>query len=286
MSIQSITNKYFEENRRAVCKDYINISKILGAKGLAAVNFAEMPAWTSDAQEEYKKNDYVCAKALLTMAILNGPTDIAELVSAAEEIRELFGGKKANDYNHRIAQHPFSFFRGTLLHDYLNPNSEKCINKEWAMKIIKADKSLFETKFGKWIRKKLGIEIGNALQTNICEIDNIPELPNYVPAFVLKAPNEFADLTARALLRTTKFGTITLGGLGAIHAAYRIKEGKDIKQELAKAAIEVATTITAVGYLGAVGAKYGRTLGSITGTALGVAVGAASHKYADKLFEK
>lgn len=79
---------------------------------------------------------------------------------------------------------------------------------------------------------------------------------------------------------------MTLGGLGAIHAAYRINEGKDPKKELAKAALEVTTTIAAVGYLGAAGAKYKRTLGSITGTALGVAIGASTRKYADQLFDE
>lgn len=279
MSIQAI----FEDKTNNAFNDYLIVKSFIDRKQIDQVSFKNAPGLMSNLSESGNENDHICAKALIAMAVLNGPTDIEEFVGAAKQIREMFGGKKADDYNHRIAQHPFSFFRGTVLHNYLNPNSEKCISKNLAKKIIKADKSIFETKFGKWIRKKLGIEIKRSIPTKVESIEHTEKHPRYVQAFVLKSPNEIADLTGRAMLRTTKFGTIVLGTLGAIHAGYRIKEGKDVKESLTKAAVEVGTSVVAVGYLGALGCKYGRTLGSLTGVIAGTAIGAAAPKVVDKL---
>lgn len=55
---------------------------MLGAKNPTNIAFADTPSWTSNIKEEYETKDNVCARALLTLALLNGPTDIAELVSA------------------------------------------------------------------------------------------------------------------------------------------------------------------------------------------------------------
>lgn len=285
LSIEAINNYYFSDTTKSALNDYLQVQKIVAPKEPSPVVFGELPAWNGDVKKEYEKGDHACANAILAMAILNGPTDIEEFVSAAKEIRERFGGPEAGGYDYKRAQHPFTFFRGTILHEYLNPNSENRIDKDWALRIRKADKNLFDTKFGAWICRKLKIGISNFIETDIKDLDYSSEFKSCVDAYVIDAPNEFADLTARALLRTTKFGVLTLGGLGALHAAYRIKEGKDPKEELAKAAVDVATTIAAVGYLGAAGNKYFGTLGSITGTAVGLAVATASHQAAEKLFE-
>lgn len=285
LSIEAINNYYFSDTTKSALNDYLQVQKIVAPKEPSPVVFGELPAWNGDVKKEYEKGDHACANAILAMAILNGPTDIHEFVSAAKEIHERFGGPEAGGYDYKNAQHPFAFFRGTILHEYLNPNSEKCIDTDLATKVRNADKSLFETKVGEWICDKLKVVVSGTLETDIKDLDYSSDTPYYVHALILDAPNEFADLTARALLRTTKFGVLTLGGLGALHAAYRIKEGKDPKEELAKAAVDVATTIAAVGYLGASGNKYFGTLGSITGTAVGLAVATASHQAAEKLFE-
>lgn len=286
LSIEAIYAQTSPNTTNEALNDYVKVQKVITPNEQAPVVFKDIPAWNGDLKKEYENNDHACAKGIVTMAILNGPTDIEEFVSAVKQIRELFGGEPSGYYNHKIAQHPFAFFRGTILQDYLNPNSDKCVDRNWAIKILKTDKSLFETKLGAWLRSKLGVRINGRLVTEIEDLDHSYESPHKVEALILGSSNEFADLTARALLRTTKFGTLTLCGLGALHAGYRIKDGKDPQKELAKAAIEVATTITAVGYLGGAGHKYFGTLGSITGTALGLATGAASHKTAEKLFEK
>lgn len=176
-------------------------------------------------------------------------------------------------YDPKKAQHPFSFFRGTILHEYLNPNSEKCINKNFAKKIIDADVSLAETKLGSWILKKLGVEEIGEVLTNIKDIRYTEKNHFWVEAKVYRAKTKFGDLTARALSRTPKIAVGVLAGLEGIHAAYNILDGADPKKELAKVATEVALTILFVGYIGAIGYKYLATCGSLIGMGLGGLLG-------------
>ena len=101
------------------------------------MTFKNAPWWVGEIGQEHSEKDYMCAKGLTAIAILNGPTDVEEITSAYKEIKSGFKNKNVNGYDSKKAQHPFSFFRGTILHEYLNPNSEKCWNKEFAKKIIK-----------------------------------------------------------------------------------------------------------------------------------------------------
>ena len=70
-----------------------------------------------------------------------------------------------------------------------------------------------------------------------------------------------------------KYGAYALGGLGAIHAAHEITDGKNTIKELAKTAMQVGTTLAGVGYLGAIGYKHLGTLGSLIGMGAGTAIG-------------
>ena len=221
----------------------------------------------------------MCAKALTSMAILNGPTDVDDLHSAWKQITSGFKNKMPDGYDPKIAQHPFSFFRGTVLHEYLNPNSEKCINKDWAKYVIKNDVSLRDTKFGKWIMNKIGIEQVAVEDTTIESLLHTHEKPNNIKAFVFKSKNSFGDFTARALTRTSKYGAYSLGGLGALHAAHEITDGENPIKEVAKTALQVGTTLAGVGYLGAVGYKHFGALGSILGIGLGATIGTLAPKF-------
>jgi len=55
-----------------------------------------------------------------------------------------------------------------------------------------------------------------------------------------------------------------------------------VKKELAKAALEVTTTLAGVAYLGAIGYKHFATCGSLVGMGLGAFVG---EKLPELLFE-
>ena len=223
--------------------------------------------------KENKKNDYVCANSLVSLAILNGPTDLDDIFSAYKEIKSRFKERKINGYDPKKAQHQFSFFRGTILHDYLNPNSEKCISKTLAKKIIKEDVSLRDTKFGAWILKKMGVEEVDEIITKIPSIYHTHENPDFVHAKVYKSKTLFGDLTARALTRTPKISVGVLTGLEGIHATYNIIDGADPKKELFKVATQVTATVIGMGYVGAIGYKYFATCGSLIGMGLGGLLG-------------
>ncbi len=277
MSIDAIMQQYRAEKVPNIIRDYRLVKSGFRA-GSSDTDKAEAPWWGGDIVEEAADKDYLCAKALTSLAVLNGPTDVDEIYSAWKQIKSKFKDNKQDGYDPKVAQHPFSFFRGTVLHEYLNPNSEKCLDKKLAKKVIKADVSLAETKLGEWVLDKLGVKQVAQVNTNIESLLHTQENPNFARAFVYKSKNTFADLTARALTRTPKLGVFVLGGLGAIHAGYEIADGKNIFEEVGKTALEVGTTLAGVGYLGAAGYKHLGAFGSLTGMAAGTAIGAMAPK--------
>ena len=279
MAIEAITNQYCAEKMPDIIKDYCQVKEKLGVRSYDKTTDLEAPWWSGDLGEEIADKDYMCAKALTTMAILNGPTDVDDLHSAWKQIKSGFKDKMPDGYDPKVAQHPFSFFRGTVLHEYLNPNSDKCINKKWAENIIKKDISIADTKFGKWILNKLGVKEVNKLQTSIESMFSTKDIPDFVEANVYRTKNSFGDLTARALTRTSKYGAYALGGLGALHAAHEIADGENTIKEVAKTAMQVGATLAGVGYLGAIGYKHFGTLGSLVGMGLGTAIGTTVPKF-------
>ena len=278
MSIDAIMNQYRAEKVPDIIKDYKQVKEKLGVNNSNFVEESEAPWWSGDLGVEVAEKDYLCAKALTSMAILNGPTDIESIHSAWKQLR--YKDKKPDGYNPKEAQHPFSFFRGTVLHEYLNPNSEKCINKKWAKHVIKNDVSLRDTKMGRWILNKLGVEedYSQQIKTTIKDMTYTEKNPVHVDAKVFKSKNAFGDLTARALTRTSKYGAYALGGLGAIHAAHEIADGENVFKEITKTTLQVGMTLASVGYLGALGYKHLGALGSLLGMGLGTAIGAGVPK--------
>ena len=277
MAIEAITNQYCAEKVPDIIKDCCQVKEKLGVRGSDKTTEHEAPWWSGDLGEEIADKDYMCAKALTTMAILNGPTDVDDLHSAWRQIKSGFKDKMPDGYDPKVAQHPFSFFRGTVLHEYLNPNSEKCINKNWAEYIIENDVSLADTKFGDWVREKLGFEedYSRQIKTTVKDMTHTEKNPFYVDAKNFKSKNTFGDLTARALTRTSKYGAYALGGLGALHAAHEIADGENPIKEVAKTVVQVGATLAGIGYLGAAGYKHFGALGSLLGMGLGTYVGAS-----------
>ena len=204
-------------------KDYRELRKAFGVKQCATCSEEVEKFWTNiKPDDECEKKDRICAKGLAAIALMNGPNDIDDIVSAWKEIKSGFKAKNPDGYDPKKAQHPFSFFRGTVFHKYLNPNSEKCINKDLAEWIIKNDKSLTETKFGDWILKLLKTEENKKIlmETNIDDITHTKLKPRKVLAKAYTSPTKFGELTARALARTPKYAVGALGSIAAIHAAY------------------------------------------------------------------
>ena len=276
MSIEAIVKYYNADKTRQIFEDYRQLhNRITKNKTFQGTEETEPPWWSGDVGKEVAEKDFLCTNALLAMAVLNGPTNVDDFFSAIKQIKTRFKDKKPDGYDPKVAQHPFSFFRGTVLHEYLNPNSEKCVDKKWAKKIIKNDVCLFDTKFGDWVRKKLGIEevYNTKYRTNIKEITSTEKNPVYINARVYKSKNAFGDLTARALTRTSKYGGYALTGLGTLHAAHEIADGEDVMKTIGQTIAEIGTTLVGTGYLGAIGYKYYGPLGSLVGIGIGSIIG-------------
>ena len=220
--------------------------------------------------QKLEDSDFVPAAGLVSLAVLNGPEDLRDMKSAYRQIKSYLEHKTPDlPYNYKIAQHPFSFFRGTLLQKFVNPETSPC--PKLAEKLLDKDKTLIETNFGKWLVKQFRIE-ASKVDTTIKDITHSEEKPKYVQANHFKS-NLFGELTARAMTRTTKIGTIVLGGLEAVHLAREISDGENILKSSAKSAISFASSLAGIGYGGAIGAKYFGPAGSLIGMGLGAIAG-------------
>ena len=223
--------------------------------------------------DKMANREYTTALGLGTLAIMNGPEELSDVVSAYQQIK----GKYQRPYNNKIAQHPFSFFRGTILNDYVNPNSSKCINKKVANWLLKGDKTLMQTKLGTRISKLFDINV-EEIPTNIPDILNTEKTPRYLGAKQFKTTSKFGELTARALTRTPILSVAALGGIEASHIAYAVEQGENLVKEIGKSGITLGTTLLASGYLGAIGAKYAGPCGSLIGVGLGSVIGYKTSK--------
>ncbi len=173
-------------------------------------------------------------------------------------------------YDYKKAQHPFSFFRGTLLHKFVNPATSPC--PKFAKWLLKNDTTLMSTKLGKYITDKFKID-EIAVDTKIENITSTKDTPSFVGAkqFITKSP--FGELTARAMTRTTKIGAAVLGGLEAAHLVKEISDGENAIKATAKSAVNFASSIAGIGYGGAIGAKHFGPVGSLVGMGLGAIAG-------------
>lgn len=162
----------------------------------------------------------------------------------------------------------------------MNPLSPKCPHPKAAAWLIKQDKTLWDTKLGNWIQEKLKIKVDN-ISTGIKDVDYADNDKKFVIAKVFKTSNPFADITARALTRTSKLGAIAFGGIEAAHVAHEVSNGKNFFAEAGKSAVTLGTTLTATGVLGAIGAKHLGPTGSLLGMGLGAITGAVVGKAMD-----
>ena len=162
----------------------------------------------------------------------------------------------------------------------MNPLSPKCPHPKAAAWLIKQDKTLWDTKIGEWFKKKFKIR-EDIEKTQIEAIDSDINSKKMIYAKVFKTSNPFADITARALTRTSKLGAIALGGIEAAHVVHEVSNGKNFFAEAGKSALALGTTLGATGVLGAIGAKHLGPTGSLLGMGLGAITGAIVSKAMD-----
>ena len=214
--------------------------------------------------DKIQHGEITSALGMASLALINLPEDFRDVKSAVNQFRGV-----APKYNHKgdykEYQHDFSFFRGTAIEEWLH----KQVNagKKWASWLYDNDRSLADTTFGEKILNVVkGKESEDVMKT---PITNFAGKEAY--AFKYEG-SKFAQLTGRALRRTTKLGVIALALLEVPKIINSIQKGETIEQT-AKSAVNVASITAGIGYGGAIGAKHGGAIGSLVGMGFGAVLG-------------
>lgn len=241
--------------------------------------------------DDIKKGEYGAAAGLATLAVINSTADLDDITDSYKQVRHWFGGPEfKRAYDHEIAQHPFSFFRGTLLHKLLDKIRGK--NPELADKVTKMDKTFTETKLGKKILKLLKVKDPDFIETGIKNIGSADINPSYVQAKIFEG-GFFGKLTARAMERTTVIGLCVLGAFELPKIIKSITKGDNIfektentAKQTAKSAINMTSLAAGIGYFGALGSKMHGNAGSLVGIGVGAMVGNCVSEKIQDLFPR
>lgn len=242
--------------------------------------------------DKLDQDDGAAALGAASLALINLPEDWRDIKQSAKQIQ---AWSKDKDYkgsynveNYKDYQHPFSFFKGTLLHNIANPNQSK--NPELASKLLKTDRTLFDTKIGDKIVQMLHVDVEEVIETPIKTIMHTDSSPSYINAYKFKGNGRFAilgELTARAMTRTTLLGVGAMSLLELPKILKARKHGKNIEEkaestgkQLIKSTMNVALTTAGIGYGGALGFKKFGATGSLIGMGFGAVLGSYISKKA------
>lgn len=258
----------------------------------------------SSLSDKVQHHEYLAALGLSGLALMNLPEDCRDLQKGIQQINHNTLSRKTKDsfkysksetsrniyknfihydplYNRNKYQHGFSFFRGTLLERFVNPNKTK--NKNFAFKLLQADKTLLRSKFGQFIQKNLGVEEADWADTKIKDIGHTSQNPRYLKAAAFKG-SRFGKLTCKAMHRIPVLGVAAMALIELPKIFSSAKDGEAVKQTV-KSGINVASILAGIGYAGAVGSKYFGPLGSLIGMGVGAVVGSTASKKMQEIID-
>jgi len=148
--------------------------------------------------EKLKRGEFVSATTMGALSIVYGPEDLRDVNSAYKQIKEFCTkGEWVKEYDYKVAQHPASFFRGSILHKSLNPFATKVVDLDkmsgfgrwWHKTIAKVkvwllekNKALIDTKFGKKVLKAFDVKT-DRFPIPIEEIAQDGKTKNWVEAY-------------------------------------------------------------------------------------------------------
>lgn len=272
-AVNPIMYQYQADKLPQIQQDYEEVKGCVDKKNELPSVFDVIPTFRriEKVPDKIENSDFVPASGLVALAVLNAPEDWRDMKSAYSQIKSKLTNKTFTpSYDYKIAQHPFSFFRGTLLHKFVNPKTSPC--PKLAKWLFKNDKTLWNTRLGKAVTEKYKID-EKFIDTTIKNITHTEQNPVFINANKFITKSAFGELTARAMTRTTKIGTAVLGGLEAAHLVKEISDGENAIKSTAKSAINFVSSIAGIGYGGAIGAKYLGPVGSLIGMGLGAIAG-------------
>ena len=280
-AVNPIMYQYHADKLPQIQQDYEEVKSSVDKENKLPSVFDVIPTFRriEKVPDKIENSDFIPASGLVALAVLNAPEDWRDMKSAYSQIKSKLTNKTFTpSYDYKIAQHPFSFFRGTLLHKFVNPKTSPC--PKLAKWLLKNDTTLWNTKIGQMVIKKFNID-ENRIKTNIKNITHTETKPSYIIAKNFITKSTFGELTARAMTRTTKIGTAVLGGLETAHLVKEISDGENAIKSTAKSAINIVSSIAGIGYGGAIGAKYLGPVGSLVGMGLGAIAGNQVSKLLD-----
>ena len=237
-----------------------------------------------DIPDMVRSGDTIAAIGLAGLTIVSLPEDCRDLKAAYNHSSCVLRKRRISaPYNYHKYQHDFSFFRGTLLHEAM-----KRVKSERGKKIVdnlyKADITLYNTKFGKWVQNILGIENGKNIKSSIKNLYG-----QEVSVQKINVKKDFLglkELTGRAMKRTSLLGLAFMGLLELPKIIKSITKGDDAQEktksfakQVGKSSLNVFGVTAGMGYIGAIGAKKYGALGSLIGMGLGVIAGAGASKW-------
>ena len=244
----------------------------------------------SSLPDKLQNGDTLSALGLVGLMAVNFPEDCRDVKAAGKQIGSFIKGAKFEGaYNYKELQHPFSFFRGTLLHKFVDPNTAK--DKKLARKLFKMDKTVADTTIGQKILNLLKTKFIGFKSTKIKQIGHTEIKHRFVEAKVFKG-SAFGKLTARAMDRTPIISLAILAALELPKIFKAMNEGKNIAEQTGntakqtvKSGINVASITAGIAYGGAIGSKYGKAFGSLVGMGFGAILGGiASKKVQEVIF--
>lgn len=229
-------------------------------------------------KKDIEEGEIGAACGLATLALINLPSDFDDIKESVKQVKSWFGGPKfEHSYNHKELQHPFSFFRNTLLDKPI-----KYLRKTHAgltEKILNLDKTAARTKFGTKILNLFNTKPAKLIPTMIKDIDYSELNPELVHAREYVG-TKFGKLTARAMERTTVLGLAVLAACELPKIYHALKKGngmvekaENTAKQTVKSGINLASLTAGIAYGGAIGSKYLGNFGSLVGMGIGALAG-------------
>lgn len=235
--------------------------------------------------DQIQNGNGTTALGMAALALINLPEDMRDIEQSAVQIKSHIKGKPfQTKYDYTEYQHPFSFFRGTMLDEWLQKNLKA--EKQWALWLANKDNSLDKTNLCRKILKLMNVEVSDTIKTGI---KNPLGFNEYATAY---SGNFLGKLTARAMRRTTLLGLMAMSALEVPKLIHSFNKEHTLKEKAfstskqgIKSTINVASIVSGIGYMGALGAKYGGPTGSLVGMGLGAVLGSKLSQQAQKVID-
>ena len=281
----AIANDYREAKTRA--EKITNQPQTTSQESVFTYALEAVPTFrrTASLPDKIQNGDYFAMTGALGLTLVNIKEDIRDMKSAGKQIYSKINKNYNYDplYDRKNYQHSFSATRGLVGEELLHKKMAE--GNPFAQNLHKMDKTLDETKFGKFIANVFDINIEDAIK-----IDKIAN-KNGRCAYAYKFGSSIlgGKTMARAMQRTTLLGVVIMGLLELPKIFKETAKGdsifehaKNCTKQTLKSATNVVFTTVAIGIGGAVGAQYMGAAGSLIGMGIGAV---ASNKASKKVGE-